>query len=1212
MNDFKTASSTVAVTVTPVNDAPVATNDSYTTAEDTPLVVAAKGLLVNDHDVDGDVLTSVLVSGPSHGSLTLNGDGSFTYTPVANYNGSDSFTYRANDGTVNSATAATVSITVTAVNDLPVANPDLGSMTEDAPATAFTVLANDILDPDLGASNAVAIGQPATFMGSSLHYEYIFPTPGSVNYSGSGRTVTVDGNVEVQTNPTGEGGNYFTVDISGNQIVLQNILGNSVHWSNAAFNGIHIADVSNNLGAITGVTVSDPALAGRVTFDGNDIYLNWAGYTLTTSRPVVLDVTFANSATVSVDAPAGVDITAADVAVSVNGANQIVVDPGEAFNHLAEGEQAIVHVPYQLTGNAGDVATSELTVTVTGVNDAPLANNLSATFTEDTGGSLNASYSDVDTTDSHVITVDTTGTRGLVTNNNGTFTYNPNGKFEALGAGQTATDTFTYTVNDGHGGVVTRQAVITITGVNDAPVAVGDSGAAQEAGGIANGTAGSDATGNVLANDSDVDAGDSITVSAVTSQGSEQAGTVGTALHGAYGWLTLNANGDYTYAVDNDNAAVQALQQGSSLADSFTYTVRDVAGATTTARLTVSIAGQNDNPVGQDDHIDITEDSTPVAIDVLANDHDVDQGTVLTLVDIDTTGTLGNVTSSSGQAGLVPREAFGVSNNPDLGDTTLPSVEIHARHDSASDVDWYVFTVQQGERLILDIDHAMRPGNPDSVDTMLWVYDANGNQIAANDDGGTASGGGGSVHGYDSYIATGPLSAGTYRVAVTAYYQNPLDPEGSSGYDGGTYVLNASIAPTESSTGFGTVPTVLVATEAATVTYDPTDAFQSLGAGETATDTFTYRVADQQGAMDTRTVTVTIHGVNDAPEANGSVDSQTVIAGNQYELQLPANLFKDIDRNDTLTLSAKLANGDPLPTWLTFDAKTQRFTGIANNSDVGTLSVEITATDTSGATAKITYEVKVVANNNLALSGTSTTGTGDGQTGGTAGTAYNAVNPGRTSGNLGDTGVPDPTGVGTSTGPGRVFDPNALISQNPTAAGPQDQDTSPAERFELASVDFNGQRDDFVIFAPPGVKMTFELPKSLTEGSAAPTFVAVQMNGDELPNWLSFDPLTGKFLGKAPKDMVGSVRIQLTGKDAQGAERSIRITLTIDPSVDAVKEAPVPNQNAQLEGAVIDNVAEKSVPRGRAGLSDQIKMAGKGVVPGERLAKAAAPRARSV
>ena len=76
---------------------PTANNDSYTVAEDNVLTVAAPGVLANDSDVDGDSLTATLVTAPTHGGLVFNADGSFAYTPQANYNGSDSFQYAARD-----------------------------------------------------------------------------------------------------------------------------------------------------------------------------------------------------------------------------------------------------------------------------------------------------------------------------------------------------------------------------------------------------------------------------------------------------------------------------------------------------------------------------------------------------------------------------------------------------------------------------------------------------------------------------------------------------------------------------------------------------------------------------------------------------------------------------------------------------------------------------------------------------------------------------------------------------------------------------------------------------------------------------------------------------------------------------------------------------------------------------------------------------------
>jgi len=100
--------------------APAAVNDAYTVNEDTTLTVAAPGVLGNDTDTDiGDVLTAISTSNPTKGTLTFNANGGFTYKPNANVNGVDTFKYKANDGTSNS-TEATVTLTITAVNDAPV------------------------------------------------------------------------------------------------------------------------------------------------------------------------------------------------------------------------------------------------------------------------------------------------------------------------------------------------------------------------------------------------------------------------------------------------------------------------------------------------------------------------------------------------------------------------------------------------------------------------------------------------------------------------------------------------------------------------------------------------------------------------------------------------------------------------------------------------------------------------------------------------------------------------------------------------------------------------------------------------------------------------------------------------------------------------------------------------------------------------------------
>ena len=110
INDGQGGSATavVSVTVTDVNDAPVAADDAASTNEDTPVAIA---VLANDSDGDSATLTPIVVSGPANGSATVEADGSITYAPAANFNGTDSFTYKASDGAAESG-VVTVTITV--------------------------------------------------------------------------------------------------------------------------------------------------------------------------------------------------------------------------------------------------------------------------------------------------------------------------------------------------------------------------------------------------------------------------------------------------------------------------------------------------------------------------------------------------------------------------------------------------------------------------------------------------------------------------------------------------------------------------------------------------------------------------------------------------------------------------------------------------------------------------------------------------------------------------------------------------------------------------------------------------------------------------------------------------------------------------------------------------------------------------------------------
>ena len=141
-----------ALTTTQIQSLYASGRQNYTMAEDTALVVsAAEGVLINDFDAEGDALTASLVSGPSNAaSFTLNADGSFNYTPVANFSGTDTFTYQANDGNDNS-NIATVTITINGDNDAPV-NTVPGTQTVDED-TQTAIPGISVSDPDAGANN---------------------------------------------------------------------------------------------------------------------------------------------------------------------------------------------------------------------------------------------------------------------------------------------------------------------------------------------------------------------------------------------------------------------------------------------------------------------------------------------------------------------------------------------------------------------------------------------------------------------------------------------------------------------------------------------------------------------------------------------------------------------------------------------------------------------------------------------------------------------------------------------------------------------------------------------------------------------------------------------------------------------------------------------------------------------------------------------------
>jgi VCBS repeat-containing protein len=263
----------IAVTVTPINDAPVAVDDSYTTNEDTTLTVAAAGVLGNDTDADGDPLSAILVSGPAHGSMTLNANGALSYKPAANYNGADSFTYKASDGQAGS-NVATVSLTVTAVNDAPVANDDIAGVAKGRAITADAqhgVLVNDG-DLDGDGLSVSAVNGSAANVGQAVVGTYGSLT---VNTDGSYVYVANKGNLPphivaqdsfTYTASDGHGGTstaQLTITITNPGAAY--LAGSDGNDTITAGNGPTVLDGGHGNDTLTGGIRADVLIGGRGT-----------------------------------------------------------------------------------------------------------------------------------------------------------------------------------------------------------------------------------------------------------------------------------------------------------------------------------------------------------------------------------------------------------------------------------------------------------------------------------------------------------------------------------------------------------------------------------------------------------------------------------------------------------------------------------------------------------------------------------------------------------------------------------------------------------------------------------------------------------------------------------------------------------------------------------------------------------------------------------
>ena len=262
----------------------------------------------------------------------------------------------------------------------------------------------------------------------------------------------------------------------------------------------------------------------------------------------------------------------------------------DAVRQLGAGATLTDTITYQVADNHGATGNATLSVTIYGVNDLPAVAAATASVTEDTAAAASGilpAPTDPDSGDS-VSFVPIAGGAGLFGTLNldadGHYTYTLNNSLAAvqgLGEGQTLTDTFTYTVTDAHGGTGSNTLTVTINGVNDSPsVAAATADVTEDVQTLVTGTlpAPHDPDNYGVPND----------ILSFTPQIAEP---------GAYGSLTLNADGTYTYILNNALPAVQNLNAGNTLTDTFTYTVTDNHGGTGSNTLTVTIHGL-DEPSG--------------------------------------------------------------------------------------------------------------------------------------------------------------------------------------------------------------------------------------------------------------------------------------------------------------------------------------------------------------------------------------------------------------------------------------------------------------------------------------------------------------------------------------------------------------------------------------------------------------------------------------
>ena len=866
-----TASANVTVNITPVNDAPVALDDAASTDNLTPITI---DVLANDSDLEGDALsiTDINLIGTA-GSVTNNGT-NLTYTPAAGFSGTDTFTYTVSDGNGGSATAT---VAVDVINQAPVAADDAFTVAEDSGATILDVLANDT-DVNGDALTITAVTQPAAGIGSvvnngtnlSFTPAPDFNGPATFSYTtsdGNGGTATA--NVSVNVTPVND--NPVAVDDTAatdnlNPVTV-NVLGNdsdvdgdalSVTATTAPANGTAVINAD---GTVT--------YTANTNFSGSDsfIYTVTDGNGGTASATVTVSVANVNLAPVAADDAYTVAedsaATLLDVLANDSDANgdvltiSAVTQPAAGAGSVVNNGTSVSYTPalnfngnatfsYTITDGNGATTTANVSVNVTPVNDNPIAVDDAAATDNLNPVTVNVLGNDSDVDGDVLSVTDATAPANgtAVINADGTITYSANVGFSGI-------DSFFYTVIDGNGGSASARVIVNVVNVNVAPVAQDDVYSVDE-----------DSAANllnVLANDSDVN-GDALTITAIT-QPAAGAGSV----------VNNGSSMSYTPALNFNGSAT------------FSYTITDGNGATTSANVTVNVTPVNDNPVAVDDAA-ATDNLTPVTVNVLANDSDVDGDALsVSAATAPTNGTVeinadGSITYTA-IVGYAGPDSFAYTLSDGNGGSATATVTLDIIDVNVAPVaqdDLYTVAEDSGENQFSVLDNDS-DANGDALTITAVTQPAEGSGSVVNNGSSVSytpalNFNGSATFSYTISDGNGEITTANVSVNVNAVNDNPVAVDDAAATDNLTPVTvnvlgnDSDIDGDALSVTAATAP----ANGTAVVNADGTITYTA-AAGFSGDDSFTYTVSDGNGGSATANVSVNVVNVNVAPVAQDDV-----------------------------------------------------------------------------------------------------------------------------------------------------------------------------------------------------------------------------------------------------------------------------------------------------------------------------------------------------